>query len=140
MRPLPALGVLSALALIAATALAAECDDDPAVVEQCFTTHGRLRTTAEGHVDLWPSKSHRLYLVEYPPGQAQAQTAFPYMPPGMAQALARGATVYGDFIVCPFTHDEPGRARFVCIQSGDKFLVQGGRDAARDNPRPWEDR
>jgi hypothetical protein len=106
-------------------ARATECRDDPDVINQCFVVHGRLRADADGRIHLWPVGTTRLFAVEFRPKSPRALSTTaggPYMPQTISTLLSSRATVFADFQVCPFTPDEPGKMRYVCIQSASQVL------------------
>jgi hypothetical protein len=49
----------------------------------------------------------------------------PIVPANVAAELepGLGRTVYGDFLVCPFTVERAGRMRMVCIESARNLVV-----------------
>jgi hypothetical protein len=130
-NPLIAALVLAVVAAVPA-AVAMECRDDPAVVAACFTARGRLAIAPSGEIQIWPSGTKRLLQLTYPANLPQSLTAWPYISPRLEKLLRAGeAEVWGDFEVCPLTHDIPGQRRLICIQSGSGLRVV-------DNPRYGE--
>jgi hypothetical protein len=126
---------LAALVLAVFTAgpvAATECHDDPAVVAACFTVRGRLSIAPGGEIQIWPAGTNRLLQLTYPADLPQSLTSWPYISPRLEKLLRAGeADVWGDFDVCPLTHDVPGQRRLICIQSGSRL-------AAVDNSRRGE--
>jgi len=115
---------LALASAVAFPASAMECRDDPAVVEACFTIHGRLAIAAGGEIQVWPSGTNRLLQLTYPPDLPQSLTSWPYISPRLEKLLRAGeADVWGDFDVCPLTYDIPGQRRLICIQSGARLGV-----------------
>lgn len=103
------------------------CRTDPRVVGECFEVRGRLHF-ANGNpaLRMWRVGTNR-YL-----GIKDDEEP---MVPGNLAALLRSEfdrTIFGDFLVCPFTADRPGWMRMVCIESARNLLV---RDAS-DEPLP----
>jgi hypothetical protein len=117
---------LAAGLLIAAGSLqAAErqpCKDDPRVIEQCFTVHGRLTVHANMRPYLWPVGTKRLLGIADLNGTIimprELEAAF-------ASDLNREAS--GDFEVCPFTRETAGRLRLVCIESVSRLVLREGK-------------
>jgi hypothetical protein len=127
------------LALAAGPVAAMECRDDPAVVAACFIVHGRLSIAAGGEIQIWPSGTNRLLQLTYPPDLPQSLTSWPYISPRLGKLLRAGeADVWGDFEVCPLTHDIPGQRRLICIQSGSRLgVVENPRRSNLTNqPKP----
>lgn len=101
-----------------------ECRDDPEVVGQCFTVHGRVAVGADMTTDLWPVGTKRLLGIQYPPESVRNRYAEPFIPENLKVVLNPETAVFGDFVVCPFTTDVPGRLRFVCIQSASHLVAR----------------
>jgi len=110
--------VCFALAIVfiaAATAHAAGvCATDNRVVAACYDVHGRLRINANMRMYLWPIGTKRLLAVHYAADEPRAD---PALPPDLAKAIDLDHDVFGDFRVCPFTLERPGRMRIVCVDS-----------------------
>lgn len=53
----------------------------------------------------------------------------PIVPPNLAGLLepGLGRTVFGDFVVCPFTAERAGAMRMVCIESARNLVVRDAR-------------
>lgn|SRR5580658_9544839 len=117
--------VFVAVSLISVGQLAeaAECQDDPAVIAQCFTVHGRVARYADGLVFPWPVGTKRLLDIAYPPTSSR-DGAEPFMPDGLRTLVDADAVVFGDFELCPFERDKPRVMRHVCIQSASHLVVQ----------------
>jgi hypothetical protein len=49
------------------------------------------------------------------------------LPAAILQKLAWDADLFADFVVCPFTRDEPGEMQFVCVDSAMRMMVQQRR-------------
>lgn len=39
--------------------------------------------------------------------------------------LAFEKTIYGDFLVCPFTKEKRGEMRMVCVQEAEHLVIEG---------------
>lgn len=119
--------VLSAFMSCAQALAGPDCANDKHVVEACFDVHGRISVHANSRVYLWPVGTRRIYGIEYPP-----DLRLPDLPlPGNVDRAVFtptksgiGVDVFGDFRVCPFTHDEPGKMRFVCIDSATHLRTE----------------
>ncbi len=46
------------------------------------------------------------------------------MPDNLRALIKPGIDVFGDFTLCPFTPDEPGKLRFVCVQSAKRLVAK----------------
>ena len=120
-RALPTTLALSLL--IAAGGLqAAEkqpCMDDPRVIAQCFTVHGRLSVHANMRPYLWPVGTKRLLGIADPDGAV-------IMPPELEAAFASDLSreAFGDFTVCPYTREAAGHLRRLCIESVSRLILR----------------
>ncbi len=93
--------------------------DNPRIVAQCFTVHGRLRIHANMRPYLWPVGTKRLLGIS--DGQGNI-----VMPPELESDFASDLSkeAFGDFEVCPFTRQRPGRLQLVCIEEVSKRKTQ----------------
>jgi hypothetical protein len=92
------------------------CRGDRDVVGPCFTVHGRIRIRAGApSVSIWVvgtrhhlgvSESHRCSL-----------------PTGLERRLTLDVSVFGDFTVCPYTREHPGKMQLVCILGARNLAV-----------------
>jgi hypothetical protein len=46
------------------------------------------------------------------------------MPADLSRMLKVDNEIYADLVVCPFTQDEPGVMRLVCIESASNAVVK----------------
>jgi len=46
------------------------------------------------------------------------------IPDELVHKLSWETVMYADFRVCPFTNDQPGVMRFVCVQSADNIKIR----------------
>jgi hypothetical protein len=117
--------LVTALLLAVGSLQAAEkqpCKDDARVIEQCFAVHGRLTVHANLRPYLWPAGTNRLLGIADPDGTS-------IMPPELDAAFASDPKLaaFGDFEVCPYTREVPGRLRLVCIASVSRLVVREGK-------------
>lgn len=93
------------------------CRRNPAVVANCFAVHGRIQVyNGAFNVRIWPVGSKRLLGVL--PQEAEI------VPDNVRRHLSFEKTIYGDFLVCPFTNDKPGEMRMVCIQEAEHLVIE----------------
>jgi hypothetical protein len=123
------------LTLTAAGAEArAACQRSPHLVGKCFQVHGRLLAyNGTPTFRIWPVGSHRLLGVNgasgVPDDADEADVDFVHaILPRSADLFA--TSVYGDYLVCPFTSRHPGRMQFVCIARAAR-LVEIKRESGR---------
>jgi len=112
--------VAAALLLTAsASALAEEpappCKGAAAVVDACFSVHGRLGVYNGIPIRIWVVGTHRML------GVRDATGGGVTVRPEIQTLLSRGepgeTVVYGDYEVCPLSKPHPGWMQFVCIES-----------------------
>jgi len=46
------------------------------------------------------------------------------VPTDVASKLSWDTDLFGNFVVCPFTHDEPSVMRFVCVDSATNLEIR----------------
>lgn len=46
------------------------------------------------------------------------------LPPAIANRLAWESDLFADFVVCPFTREQPGVMQLVCVDSATNILVR----------------
>lgn len=114
-----------ALAAINASASLAEgknsCATDTRVVEPCFTVRGRLAAyNGAPNIRIWVVGTHRVLGISQ---GRYAPSGYDMLPSGMPQAIEPEAFYFGNFTVCPFTKEEPGLMRMVCVAAVDKLRM-----------------
>jgi hypothetical protein len=97
--------------LIAAPAPEQACQANRELAGKCFVVHGRLRAYNGNPVfRIWRIGTRRILGVTGAhPGEE------PILPGGVACGF--DCDVYGDFLVCPFTREQPGVMQRVCVES-----------------------
>lgn len=98
------------------------CREHPQVNGPCFKVYGRIRVyNGTPSVRIWPVGTNRLLGVSegrfYNPEYSN-------MPPDLSDLLTWDKEIFADLIVCPFTPDEPGVMRLVCIDSVSNVIVK----------------
>jgi hypothetical protein len=99
------------------------CKEHPRLIGPCFKVHGRLSYyNGAPSLRLWPVGTHRLL------GISEGRFALPgydSVPSAVIDRLASFENeMFADFTVCPFTTDEPGVMRLVCIKTARNILVR----------------
>jgi len=46
------------------------------------------------------------------------------LPPDVLAKLSWDTDLFADFVVCPFTPEEPGLMQFVCVESAARMVVR----------------
>ena len=105
------------------------CREHPKLNGSCFKVHGRIRVyNGTPSVRVWPVGTTRLLGVSegkfYNP-------KFSNMPLEPSNLLKADNEIFADIIVCPFTPDEPGVMRLVCVDSASNVVV---REIPREKP------
>ena len=98
------------------------CSEHPKVNDPCFNIHGRIRVyNGTPSVRIWPVGTKRLLGVSegrfYDPEYSN-------IPRELSDLLKADNEIYADLTVCPFTPDEPGVMRLVCIDSAANVFVR----------------
>jgi hypothetical protein len=93
------------------------CKRNPAVVGDCITIRGRI-FIANGTPSLrmWPVGTRRHYGIV--PAEAEI------VPGNVRRHVAPNRSVFGDFLVCPFTVNKPGAMLMVCVQEASNLVIQ----------------
>lgn len=113
----------------AAAAEPAPCREHPDLAGACYPVRGRLSLyLGNPSRRIWIVGTDRLLGVSE--GRfARADVA--NIPPDLVAISSFDQDVFGDFLVCPFTPDEPGVMRLVCVESVSNAVV---REAAARRP------
>lgn len=98
------------------------CRKHPQVSGDCFKVQGRIRLyVGTPSVRIWPVGTNRVLGVSegrfYNPEYSN-------MPPDLSRLLTADNEIFADLTVCPFTPDEPGVMRLVCIDSATHVVVK----------------
>jgi hypothetical protein len=96
------------------------CADDKRVVAECYDVHGRLALHANMRLYLWPTGTKRLLAISYKPNAPQTD---PLAPPELIKVLSPTTDILGDFHICPFTPEKPGRQQIVCIDVAKHWMA-----------------
>ena len=135
-RRLPAI-VLAASASLSClqTPLASEtrtnerCRGDPDLVGACFTVHGRLSVwNGTPGLRIWVVGTNRILGVH----NDDTDTKPAGYPACLLPNIGSGKELFADFEVCPYTADQPGSMRFICIQSASGMVLSDSRGVAPD--------
>lgn len=114
-------------ALPVALAPAAEpgpCESDKRVVAACFVLHGRLQVPANMRSEIWPlDGSKHLYAIHLD-DYGGPEDFDPPLPKNVKKVLDPDHDVYGDFKICPFSREQPGRLQIACIASAQHLVVR----------------
>jgi len=123
--------IAAAVLLAAGTTAHAEkpapaCKGAPAVVDTCFTVHGRLGVYNGIPIRIWVIGTHRMLGVKDAAGGGVT------VRPEIQALLSRGepgaTVVYGNYEVCPLSKAHAGWMQFVCIESATHLVARRRRD------------
>jgi hypothetical protein len=93
------------------------CKENPAVVDKCFTIHGRLSIyNGTPGVRIWQVGTKRMFGVV--PSEDEI------MPAPIKKHISPDSRIFGDFLICPFTKEKVGVMRYVCIDSANNLIVE----------------
>ncbi len=94
------------------------CKINPQLVGPCFTVRGRLSTyNGTPSLRVWPIGTKRLL------GVVEDEKLLS-VPSNIRKLVGFDKDVYGDFLVCPFTAQEPNHMQFVCIEAASNVRIQ----------------
>lgn len=98
------------------------CREHPQLIAPCFTVHGRMRYyNGAPAIRIWPVGTDRLLGVSE--GRF-ALSGYSNLPVWFRDTLDSNREIYADFVVCPFTRDEPGVMRLVCVDGASKIVTK----------------
>ena len=72
-------------------------------------------------VRIWRVGTHRILGVSE---QRFSVEGFCNLPASIFDRLSWDADLFADFIVCPFTRDEPGVMQLVCVESATNIVIR----------------
>jgi len=98
------------------------CREHPQLIGQCFTIRGRMNYwNGAPSVRIWQVGTKRILGVSE--GRFKMD-GYLNLPAAIEAKLSWESDLFGDFVVCPFTPDEPGVMRFVCVDSAKHLSVR----------------
>lgn len=108
--------------VIPALAVQPKCKGNPNVVAACYSARGRLSLGADTvRLRLWPVGTKQMLGITAGPSLDDAVD--PIVPSNLS--FKHGdEDIYGDFEVCPFTPEQKGAMRLVCIESASKLVMK----------------
>jgi hypothetical protein len=101
------------------------CREHPALGGPCFPLRGRMSLyNGAPSVPIWRVGTRRLLGVSE---QRFAVAGYCNLPLAIRERLSWNSDLFGDFVVCPFTREEPGVMQLVCVDSASKVVVRSSR-------------
>ena len=99
------------------------CREHPQLVDRCFSFRGRMSYfNGTPSVRIWRVGTNRILGVSEGRFALQGDSNLPASIE--AQLEIDSKVLFGDFTVCPFTPDEPGVMRLVCVESAANVSVR----------------
>jgi len=93
------------------------CQNNPAVVGECFSVHGRIRLyNGTPGIRIWIIGTKRLL------GVIPSENEI--MPQKVSKHITLETDIFGDFVVCPFTKQKEGHMQMVCIESASNLVIE----------------
>lgn len=94
------------------------CIEKP--VEPCLTVHGRLSIyNGNPPLRIWKIGTKRILGISN-----GDDPEAPVVPQEIEKVLTAETAIYADFVVCPYSKDEPGVMQYVCIDSVTNVVVR----------------
>ena len=103
------------------------CHEQPDLVGPCYSVRGRMNySNGTPAVRIWVVGTKRILGVSDRGCEAEGCS----LPAQVASKLSWHTDLFAEFVVCPFTHDNPGAMRFVCVDSATHLEVRS-RDSKK---------
>jgi hypothetical protein len=98
------------------------CRAHPQLIGRCFTVRGRLSSyNGAPALRIWRVGTRRMLGISE---QRFAVEGYRNVPADIASQIDQDVSIFGDFLVCPFTASRPGEMQLVCIESGKNLIVR----------------
>jgi hypothetical protein len=121
------IGISTAIMLLAFPGIAPAdtvCKDSPRGTGACFTVHGRLfAANGTPTFRIWRVGTKRIIGVIGADGDLE-NGGLPDRVGKLVEPDAFKVDVDGDYRVCPFTKERPGRMQIVCIDDASHLIVR----------------
>lgn len=97
------------------------CREQPSLIGECFFVKGRLSLyNGNPTFRLWRIGTTRILGVS----DSYSQEGYSNIPEEIKSQLNWENEMWGNFLVCPFTHRKPKVMQFICIESGKNLVVR----------------
>ncbi len=117
-----ALSIIGSFGAIAEAQDMNSCKAHPQLSGSCFEIRGRMGfSNGNPSIRIWPVGTRRLLGLSV--GRASMSENY-NLPKELLAQLSWGKAMYADFIVCPFTDDEPGVMKIVCVESAENISIR----------------
>jgi len=105
-----------------ATADDKPCSKHPQLVGSCFTVRGRLSVyNGAPALRIWRIGTQRILGVSE---QRFAVTGYRNVPENIRAKIDQDKTLFGDYLVCPFTKSKENEMQMVCIEKVTNLVVK----------------
>ena len=105
------------------------CREHPLRHAPCFTLRGRMGLyNGAPSVRIWRVGTKRMLGVSE---QRFAVSGYCTLPALLRARISWDVNLFADFVVCPFTPEEPGAMQLVCVDSAANIVVRSRGDAER---------
>ena len=110
------------LAAIAEAHYINSCKAQPQLSGACFEIRGRMAIyNGNPSLRIWPVGTKRFLALSERRGSMNEDYN---VPKELLEQLSYGKAMYADFTICPFTDDEPGVMRLVCVESAKNISIR----------------
>ena len=100
------------------------CRAQPKLIGKCFKVRGRLSLyNGAPTIRLWRAGTKRILGVS----ASYAQEGFSSIPNEIEKQLDWETELWGDYLVCPFTRQQPGVMQMICIEEASRTSVRKRR-------------
>jgi hypothetical protein len=98
------------------------CKDHPMLSGPCFKVRGRMALyNGTPTVRIWPVGTNRIL------GISEARfylEGYDNVSEELVRQLSWDTAMFADFTVCPFTNEQPGVMRLVCVESAENVSIR----------------
>jgi hypothetical protein len=98
------------------------CEDHPMVSGPCFKVRGRMAFyNGAPSLRIWPVGTKRILGVSE--GRFYLE-GYDNVPRELVRQLTWDTVMFADFTICPFTDDQPGVMRLICVESAENISIR----------------
>ena len=97
-------------------------EDHPMVSGPCFKVRGRMAFyNGAPSLRIWPVGTKRILGVSE--GRFYLE-GYDNVPRELVRQLTWDTVMFADFTICPFTDDQPGVMRLICVESAENISIR----------------
>jgi hypothetical protein len=97
------------------------CHEDPHVVGTCFSVRGKMNYwNGSPSVRIWKVGTKRILGVS----ENRTTEGYSSIPRDLVEKLSWDTDLFADFVVCPFSAEQPGAMQFVCVDAVSNVTVK----------------